>query len=199
MKTRIDLRRVEALAVQARRYLDLKIVEFAMAAGAGFLLNLVVLSLGLIVIFHSSIVSRAGDPSPAVLGLDVLALCAGDTLAFTINESLTVRGRVEGKGAVSWLARWGRYQMAAWMGNAIITVVQLASLLAFALAPASGSILGAVVSYPITYFVSMRFVWRLREFRGWRPPPVPGESPSSLTPQAPKIARPGRLEEDQRA
>ena len=180
MNAGIDLAGVRSLVRVTRRHLDVRFIEFAMATGAGFLLNLVILSLGVIAVFHSSIVSLARNPSPAILGLDVLALGAGDTLAFIINEQLTVRGRVEGKGTVNWLTRWGKYQLTAWMGNMIIALVQVSLLLAFALAPASGSILGAAAAYPITYMVSMRFVWKLRAIGGWQPLLVQEKAPRPL-------------------
>ena len=87
----------------------------------------------------------------------MLAFGVGVTAAFVINERVTVRAR--GDGRAGWLARWGKYQLASLLGNVLIVAVQLALLAAVSLSPVFGSIVGAVVSYPVTYAVSMHFVW----------------------------------------
>ena len=187
MKTRIDLRNKRTLVALARRYVDLRFVEFAMATGAGFMLNLAILALGVVALFHSIAVSPTVNPSPAILGLDVLALGTGDSLAFVMNEEVTVRGEIEeAKGASQWLTRWGKYQLTAFMGNIIIALVQVSLLLAFGLTPAFGSIIGAAFSYPITYMVSMRFVWKVRAFRDI---PNPLDAPRRLLQLALRIWR----------
>ena len=49
-------------------------------------------------------------------------------------------------------------------GNVMIVAVQLALLAAFSVSPVFGSIVGAVISYPITFVIAMRVVWRVRPF-----------------------------------
>ena len=46
------------------------------------------------------------------------------------------------------------------MGNVAIIVVQFALLTALSVTPEIGNVVGAIVSYPITYIISMRFVWK---------------------------------------
>lgn len=54
--------------------------------------------------------------------------------------------------------RAGR-ELASLLGNVLIVEVQLALLAAVSRSPVFGSIVEAVVSYPVTYAVSMHFVW----------------------------------------
>jgi len=137
----------------------LRIVRFALASGLGFLIAEAILILGVLALYHTAKVPSIAQSSLAILGLDALALGVGVTAAFIINERVTVRG--QGGGRASWLVRWGKYQLASLLGNVLIVAVQLALLAAVSLSPVFGSIMGAVVSYPVTYAVSMRFVWRL--------------------------------------
>ncbi|HVB12096.1 MAG TPA: hypothetical protein VNE86_03110, partial [Nitrososphaerales archaeon] len=73
-------------------------------------------------------------------------------------------GNERKKGRVNWFVRWYKYQLAALLGNVVIVLVQLALLATISLSPVIGNVIGAVVSYPVTYFVSMRFVWGVRPF-----------------------------------
>ena len=52
------------------------------------------------------------------------------------------------------------------MGNLGIAGVQLALLAGISLFPPIGGIVGAMASYPLTYALSMHFVWGVRPFRG---------------------------------
>jgi hypothetical protein len=58
-----------------------------------------------------------------------------------------------------------RYQLASLLGNVLIVGVQFALLATISLSPVFGSVVGAIVSYPLTYAVSMRFVWRVHPLR----------------------------------
>ncbi|MDA4115619.1 MAG: hypothetical protein OK442_03570 [Thaumarchaeota archaeon] len=51
------------------------------------------------------------------------------------------------------------------MGNVLIVAVQLTLLATISLSPVFGSVVGAVVSYPVTYAVSMHFVWGIHPLR----------------------------------
>ena len=96
----------------------------------------------------------------------MLALGIGDTVAFLINERVTVNGIGEEtrKGRLRWTVRWGEYQLTSLMGNVMIVAVQLGLLATISLSPVFGNVIGAVVSYPVTYVVSMHFVWGVRPF-----------------------------------
>ena len=137
----------------------LRIIKFAIATGLGFLFAEGILVLGVFVLYHTIEVPGLSS-SPTILELDALALGAGSTFAFLVNEKVTVTKR-DSRTTASWPVRWVKYQFAKLLGNIIIVLVQLALLVAISLSPVLGSIVGAVVSYPVTYAVSMRWVWRL--------------------------------------
>jgi len=140
-----------------------RIAEFALASGAGFLIAEGILFLGVFLFYNSTAVPSVAFTSPSLLGLDALAFGVGGTAAFVINERVTVKGQGEQtrreKGA--WALRWCRYQLSSLLGNVLIVLVQLALLATIALSPVFGSVIGAIVTYPLTYAVSMRFVWKV--------------------------------------
>lgn len=144
-----------------------RMLRFALATGIGFMIAEIILVLGVIVLYHTTDVPDISAPSTTILMLDALALGIGVTAAFEINERVTVRGRGEERrrGRKSWLLRLGKYQLASLLGNSIVVGVQLALLAWFSLSPELGSIVGAVVSYPVTYVASMVFVWKVHPFR----------------------------------
>ena len=141
------------------RFAVLRIIKFAIATGLGFLIAEAILILGVFVLYHDIEVPGISS-SPTILGLDALALGAGSTLAFLVNERVTVT-KLDSRTSASWPVRWVKYQLAKLLGNIIIVIVQIVLLATVALSPVFGSIVGAIVSYPVTYAVSMRFVWRL--------------------------------------
>ncbi len=147
-----------------KKYAVFRIAKFAVATGTGFLVNELILFAGIFVAYHTTRVPSFADSSLTILGLDALALGTGATVAFAINERITVKvDRKEGQ--LNWIKRWGKYQVTSLTGNLIIIGVQLALLDAILLFPVYGSIIGAIVSYPVTYAVSMHFVWGVRPFR----------------------------------
>jgi putative flippase GtrA len=136
-----------------------RIVKFAIATGLGFLIAEFILILGVVALYQTIEVPGLSS-SPTILGLDALALGVGSTAAFLVNEKVTVKNRGS-RTRASWLARWGKYQLAKLLGNILIVVVQLALLATISLSLVYGSIVGAILTYPLTYAVSMVFVWRL--------------------------------------
>ena len=149
-----------------RRFGVFRVVRFAVASGTGFLVNEMVVVLGVVLLYHSIRVPSFSNSSLSILELDALALGIGDTVAFLINERVTVRGLGEErkKGRLHWSVRWGEYRLTALAGNLMIVVVQLTCLATISLSPVFGNMIGAVVSYPVTYVVSMRYVWRVKAF-----------------------------------
>lgn len=152
-----------------KRYSISRVAKFAVAAGIGFLISEVILFLGALGLYHAIAVPGLVNTSLAILGLDALALGTGSTVAFVINERVTVPAEESGRGGRegrrNWLTRWNKYQLAALSGNCIIAGVQLLLLITLSLFPAYGSIVGAIVSYPVTYAISMRFVWGIAPFK----------------------------------
>jgi putative flippase GtrA len=138
------------------------------ASGVGFLISEAILTLGVIAFYHTTTVPGFASSSPAFLGLDALALGIGVTASFAINERVTIKSNDEQRrrGRKGWLVRLGKYQLAALLGNVLIVGVQLALLATISLSPILGSAVGAIVSYPVTYSVSLYFVWRVHPLRG---------------------------------
>ncbi len=149
------------------RFGILRIAKFAVATGVGFLIAEAILVLGVVYFYNSTTVPSVAFSSPALLGLDALAFGVGATAAFVINERVTVKGKpeVDKRGPTAWVVRWGKYQLASLLGNVLIVAVQLALLATVSLSPVFGSVVGAVVTYPVTYAVSMRFVWGVHPLR----------------------------------
>ena len=117
---------------------------------------------GLVLAYGNTSVPSSDSSSPTLLGLDVLAFLVGVTVGFVVNERTTVRKIVtrERKGARDALVRLAKYQGVYVVGNAITIGTQLLLLAAFALSPAIGVVIGAIVAYPVSYIISMRVVWR---------------------------------------
>jgi len=152
-----------ALDSLSRKYGIFRVAKFAVASGIGFLIAEAILFLGILIFYHTTKVPSVAYSSPTILGLNALAFGVGVTMAFIINERLTVRRQVEEgrlrKGRANRFKRWGKYQLASLLGNIVIVGVQLTLLATLSLSPVFGNIIGAIVSYPVTYFFSMRFVW----------------------------------------
>lgn len=142
--------------------------EFALASGIGFLIAEAILILGVVLLYHSITVPSLASSSVALLGLNALAFGTGVTVAFVINERVTVKGKGEERrrGRANWLVRWGKYQLTCLLGNVLTIAVQLVLLATVSLSPVYGNIVGAIVTYPLTYVASMHFVWRIRPLSG---------------------------------
>lgn len=146
-----------------RRSAFLRVVKFAIATGFGFLIAEAILVAGVFAIYHDIGVPGLSS-SPTILALDALALGVGSTAAFLVNERATVT-KFESRTTASWPVRWAKYQLAKLLGNVLIVVTQFILLATVSLSPVYGSIVGAVLSYPVTYAVSMSFVWRIHPLR----------------------------------
>jgi putative flippase GtrA len=150
-----------------RRYAAFRVAKFALASGIGFLIAEALLVLGVMLLYHTTSVPNLAYSSPSILGLDAVAFGIGVTAAFMINERVTVKGKGEERrrGRANWVVRWGKYQLASLLGNILIVGIQLALLGTVSLSPVYGSVIGAVVTYPVTYGVAMRFVWKVHPLR----------------------------------
>jgi putative flippase GtrA len=146
------------------RYGVIRAAKFGIASAVGFLVVEIILAVGTLIVFHESHVPNNDYASPSVLGLNVIAFGIGITVAFFINERVTVRNQGSARipGAKSTILRLLKFQLAYLLGNLITVGVQLALLARFSVTPAVGNIVGAIIAYPVSYFVSMRFVWSLR-------------------------------------
>lgn len=145
----------------------MRLIGFAMAAGTGLLVYESLLVLGILAVYHVVAVPSFIHSSLTVPGRDAVALGLGDTVAFVTNERITVKSKAGRARArkLSCLRRWSRHQFIAFMGNLGLAGVQLALLAGVSLFPAIGGIVGAIESYPLTYALSMYFVWGVNPLR----------------------------------
>jgi putative flippase GtrA len=99
--------------------------------------------------------------SPTLLALDIFASVIGVVAGFFINERMTFRDLTDlRKGTRNTLVRLGKFEGVYALGSAITIGVQLALLATLALTPAIGSVFGAAAAYPVSYFISVRVVWK---------------------------------------
>jgi putative flippase GtrA len=135
--------------------------RFAAASVLGFGVAELSLAAGLLVYYGRLVLPQTSYGSLPLIGLDVLSLAVGVSASFFINERITVSAtsRTEA-GASRLLYRYARFQAVSWLGNAGIILVQLALLGTIGLPPPIGSLVGAVVTYPVVYLFSVRIVWK---------------------------------------
>jgi putative flippase GtrA len=117
---------------------------------------------GLFLVYGNVEVPNGFSSSPTLLAVDAVAFVVGVTVGFFVNEWTTVRNvpnLADGRG--SMLVRLAKYQGVYVLGNAITIGTQLVLLAAFALSPAIGVMVGAVVAYPVSYVISMWYVWKV--------------------------------------
>ena len=136
-----------------------KIGTFGISSGIGFLVAESILTIGVLLIFGSIKVKTDVSESPALLLLDIFALSVGVTVSFFINQtSFKWAELIDPTRAL--FSRLLRFQLVSWGGNALIIGVQLLLLKEFSISPSVGNIIGALVSFPIAYLFSMRYVWK---------------------------------------
>ena len=147
----------------AERYGVLRIVQFGVAGVVGFVVAEGIIISGLFLSNGELQVPSSLASSPTLLAIDVLAFVVGVTVGFFVNERTTVRREAAqgGRGAGRTLLRLVKFQGVYVLGNAITIGTQLALLAALALSPVLGVMVGAVVAYPVSYMISMRFVWNV--------------------------------------
>jgi len=144
-----------------KKYGVFKLAKFAIASGSGFLLAEGILTLGVLRLYGK--LSAPGDAysSPMFLALDVSALALGVALSFFLNERYTVHAQRVRNGSSSILpVRLLKFEGVNAMGNATIIAVQFVLLTTLTITPVIGNVIGAIVSYPVTYLISMHFVWK---------------------------------------
>ena len=146
------------LADLASRYGLIRAVKFGVAGIVGFAVAEAIIVGGLFAIHGDLAVPSGYSSSPSLLLVDIVAFVVGVTVGFLVNERTTFRDSPShGRGGT--LVRLAKYQGVYVVGNAITIGTQLALLAVFSLSPAVGVLVGAVVAYPVSYVVSMRFVW----------------------------------------
>jgi len=144
-----------------RKYHFFRLAQFGVAGIVGFLVLEVILVAGLYALYGNPSIPSNFASSPELLSLDILASVVGVMVGFVVNERTTVRGVVpRGKGWKDVVVRLGKFEAVYALGSAITIAIQLALLAWVSLPPAVGNIVGAIAAYPVSYFISMHFVWK---------------------------------------
>jgi putative flippase GtrA len=142
-------------------YPVVKTFRFAIAGVMGFGVTEAVLTVGLLLLYGKLAVPHASFSSLELLSLDVVSLVVGVSASFFINERITItvlKGTANAFG--SRLHRFLRFQAVSGVGNTGIVVVQFVLLTALAVSPLVGTVVGAVVTYPVVYYISIKYVWK---------------------------------------
>jgi putative flippase GtrA len=144
------------------KYQIFKLAKFGIASATGFLTAELLLTLGVFLLFGKLSPPSDAYSSPVFLALDVGGLAFGVFVAFLINERFTVKVEPAGlnEATKSRAARLLKFEGVNAMGNATVIGVQFALFAALSVAPVIGSLAGSIASYPITYLISMRVVWK---------------------------------------
>jgi len=145
-----------------RKYHFFRLAQFGIAGIVGFLVLEAILVAGLYAMYGNANIPSNLASSTGLLSLDIFASVVGVVVGFFVNERTTVKtvGRPQ-KGWKETLVRLGKFEGVYALGSAITIAVQLALLAWMSLSPAVGNIVGAIAAYPVSYFISMRFVWRM--------------------------------------
>lgn len=103
-----------------------------------------------------------------LIPVNVLSILLSVTASFLLNENWTVRHEGYHGGYFVGLAwRWLKFQGVYVVGSAVGVIVQLTIYHTYGLHPVLANMVGALAGYPINYFSTMFFVWKIRF---WRPP-----------------------------
>jgi putative flippase GtrA len=144
------------------RYGELfRAAKFGIASAVGFLVVEIILTVGVYILYGRLFIPSSSFSSPSLISLNIVAFFVGITVAFVINERITVRVEPieKEKRARQFIIRLFKFQLVYALGNAITIGVQLLFLESFGLAPTIGNIIGAIVAFPISYVISMKVVW----------------------------------------
>jgi putative flippase GtrA len=154
----------EKLRRWKRKYSSLfRAGKFATGSAIGFLDTEIILTSGTYLLYGKLSAPQSAFSSPIFWALNVLAFFVGVSVAFFVNESLLIRneGRRINYGLSSILTRLAKFQISFLAGNVAMTAVQLLLLKEVSFPPVFGNIVGAIVSFPISYFFALHFVWQL--------------------------------------
>jgi putative flippase GtrA len=135
--------------------------KFGIATAVGFLITEVILTLGVYAAYHTFTVPSIDSFTATLLEINAIAFGVGVTVAFFLNEKVTVSKSAAHKGVKDTIVALLKYQLVSLAGNLVTIGVQLVLLRTLSVPPTIGNIVGALVSFPLTYFVSMKLVWRL--------------------------------------
>ena len=140
--------------------------KFGIAGATGFLIAETILTISVFAIYRKLNVNSAAYASPTLLELNILAFGLGTVVAFFLNERITVSDdvraqRKSSRRKANVIMRLLKFELVYAAGNAVTIGVQIGLLREFGISPSIGSIIGAIVAFPLSYFISMKFVWRI--------------------------------------
>ncbi len=148
--------------------------KLAAGSGVGFLDTEVTLIVGSFLLYGKPNAPSNASYSPIFLLLNIIAFLVGVSVAFFVSDSLILgENRERNYDLRRTLARLGKFQLIFLVGNLAMVAVELLLLKELFFPPVLGIIVGAIASFPLSYFFSMSFVWqssnnRLRAPR-WAP------------------------------
>jgi putative flippase GtrA len=136
--------------------------KFGIAVASGFLVTEIILTMGVFLAYKTLSVPSINSFAPTLIELNVIAFGVGVTVAFFLNEKITVNEQVVNRRrARNTVLRLLKYQLISLAGNIVTIAVQLVLLRALSVPPSLGNIVGGIISFPISYFFSMKVVWRI--------------------------------------
>lgn len=144
-----------------KKYGIFRAIKFGISGIVGFVISEIILALGVVTLYQKITVPSGDYASIPLILLNVLAFGTGVTVGFFVNESITVSDENKPKGKKNLVIRLLSFQLVNLVGNAITIGVQLALLATLGITPILGNIVGAVVAFPFSYLISMRFVWKI--------------------------------------
>lgn len=105
-----------------------------------------------------------------LIPINVAAVFTSVAIGFLFNEYWTVRREgYHGGYARGLVLRLLKFELVYAAGSALGIVVQLLIFHTFGLHPVLSNIVGALAAYPLNYFTSMLYVWRIKVWRNHPP------------------------------
>jgi putative flippase GtrA len=145
-----------------KKYGIFRAAKFGVAGAVGFGVLELILLIGVYGLYHNFNVPADSYSSVPLIELSILASVIGVSANFFINEAITVRNAPSRQHGMSSLTvRYLKFQAVYALGNGITIGIELGLLKTIDLSPVLGGIIGAIVAFPISYFISMRFVWKI--------------------------------------
>lgn len=103
-----------------------------------------------------------------LIPVNAVSIVSSVTVSFLINENWTVRHEgFHGGQILGLLWRWLKFQGVYIAGSLVGLYVQLSVYHHYGIHPVIANMLGALAGYPLNYFSTMIFVWKIKF---WKPP-----------------------------
>lgn len=110
-----------------------------------------------------------------VIPINAVSIVSSVTVSFLFNENWTVRHEgFHGGAFLGLLWRWLKFQGVYIAGSLVGLYVQLYVYYRYGIHPVFTNMLGALAGYPLNYFSTMIFVWKIKF---WKPPKYTDRKP----------------------